>query len=104
MKHDHKDAILSVREVDRAEYLRIYQANDDDPYMHCKNVQEQRRAFEEIYDRILPEKQTEEALYQSESRKAYYAGKTQVKNVRRFMRNQCKTAHLSTVFNAADAA
>ena len=43
VKHDHKDAIGSVKEISFEEFIAIKANNDADPYLHCKNVQEQRR-------------------------------------------------------------
>ena len=43
VKHDHKDAIGSVKEISFEEFIVIKATNDADPYLHCKNVQEQRR-------------------------------------------------------------
>ena len=42
VKHGHKDAIRSVREIGFEEFVAIRAENDADPYLHCKNVQEQR--------------------------------------------------------------
>ena len=43
VKHDHKDAIKKVTPIDFEEFIAIKAANDADPYLHCKNVQEQRK-------------------------------------------------------------
>ena len=43
VKHDHKDAIKSVKEIDFEEFMEIMSKNSIDPYLHCKNVQEQRK-------------------------------------------------------------
>ena len=43
VKHDHKDAIGSVKEISFEEFIAIKAANDADPYLHCKNIQEQRK-------------------------------------------------------------
>ena len=43
VKHSHKDAIRSVQEISFEEFIAIKAANDADPYLHCKNVQEQRK-------------------------------------------------------------
>ena len=42
VKHDHRDAIRSVTEIDFEEFIVLRAANDMDPYLHCKNIQEQR--------------------------------------------------------------
>lgn len=43
VKHDHKDAIQSVMEISFEEFICLRSENDNDPYLHCKNVQEQRK-------------------------------------------------------------
>ena len=43
VKHHHKDAIATVQEITFEEFMAIKAANDADPYLHCKNVQEQRK-------------------------------------------------------------
>ena len=54
VKHHHKDAIRNVREVLFEEYIKLKAENDADPYLHCKNRQEQNKipGFEE---RIIPD-------------------------------------------------
>ena len=43
VKHDHKDVIASVTKITFEEFVEIKNQNDADPYLHCKNVQEQRK-------------------------------------------------------------
>lgn len=54
VKHHHKDAIRNVREILFEEYIKLRAENDADPYLHCKNRQEQNKipGFEE---RIIPD-------------------------------------------------
>ncbi|MBQ8932670.1 MAG: hypothetical protein IJ061_00115 [Lachnospiraceae bacterium] len=42
VKHDHKDAILSVVLIDSERYEELRIINSQDPYLRCKNIQEQR--------------------------------------------------------------
>lgn len=42
VKHDHKDAILSVSEIDVDSYVRGKESVRSNPYWLCKNIQEQR--------------------------------------------------------------
>jgi len=42
VKHDHKDAILSVQLLDEVSYLELLNKNRQDPYFRCKNIQEQK--------------------------------------------------------------
>ena len=55
VKHDHKDAIGSVKEISFEEFIAIKAANDADPYLHCKNVQEQRK-IPEFDKRVVDDK------------------------------------------------
>ena len=41
VKHDHKDAILNCVEIDHEEFLILQKINMNDPYLQCKNKQEQ---------------------------------------------------------------
>ena len=42
VKHNHKDAILSVTKIDYVRYLEINAVNDNNPYLKCKSKYEQR--------------------------------------------------------------
>lgn len=42
VKHDHRDAIVSVTEIDKDEYSLMKTVNDSDPFFKCKNIQQQR--------------------------------------------------------------
>lgn len=42
VKHHHKDAIRQVREISFEEYIQLRTENANDPYLQCKNVQQQR--------------------------------------------------------------
>ena len=50
-KHDHKDVIAYVKEITFEEYMVLKADNDADPFLHCKNIQEQ-RAIAGIEERI----------------------------------------------------
>lgn len=54
VKHDHKDAIRNVREISFEEFVKLRCENDADPFLHCKNPQEQRKipGFEAL---IIPD-------------------------------------------------
>ncbi|MDE7406419.1 MAG: hypothetical protein K2M89_06070 [Clostridiales bacterium] len=51
VKHHHKYAIRQVREISFEEYVQLKLVNTNDPYLQCKNVQQQ-RAIEHFEDRI----------------------------------------------------
>ena len=43
VKHDYKDAILYVKKIDEERFYEILDLNKMDPFLHCHNIQEQRR-------------------------------------------------------------
>ena len=51
VKHQHKDAILRCDKITLEEYLVIKEANNKDPYLKCKNKQQQ-RATCDLKDRL----------------------------------------------------
>lgn len=55
VKHNNKHVILGIENISYDEYLSGIQANENDPYLRSRNIQEQRCHIEEIYDRILDE-------------------------------------------------
>lgn len=42
VKHHHKDAILSVKEITEEAFTELILRNNNDPYMTCGSIQEQR--------------------------------------------------------------
>lgn len=55
VKHDHKDAILEVREILFEDFMTLKSKNDADPYLHCKNPQEQRK-IPNFESRVIPDR------------------------------------------------
>ena len=55
VKHDHKDAILSVTELDYETFKKLWKHNEEISYFSCYNVQEQRNCLCEIQDKIFQE-------------------------------------------------
>ena len=55
VKHDHKDAIISVREISRAAYEKGRKSINETPYWSCVSVQEQRKRCPELGCLILQE-------------------------------------------------
>lgn len=41
VKHDHKDAILDCIEICKDDFNKLQELNNSDPYLKCKNHQEQ---------------------------------------------------------------
>jgi len=54
VKRDHKDAIRNVEEIDYKKYRSLLAENNRNPYLTCKNVQEQ-RSYPEIEAMIEPD-------------------------------------------------
>ena len=54
VKHDHKDAIRDVQEITFEEYMKLRSENNADPYLHCKNPQEQRK-IPDFDSRVVPD-------------------------------------------------
>ena len=90
VKHDHRDAILSVEEVDLEGYLDRCHVNGYDPYLSCTSKREQWLEYDAISGRVereaRPERDREKARELPE--KAIYSGKERVRNVRRYAREQ----------------
>lgn len=59
VKHDHKDAILNVEEIDKDLYFEGLEKNRAIRYFSCYNVQEQRECFCEIEESIFKENDVE---------------------------------------------
>jgi len=55
VKHHQKDAIINVMEVNKEEYLRQMELNNNNEYLHCKNVQDQLR-ISNFADMIVEER------------------------------------------------
>ena len=55
VKHDHKDAIISVREITREEFLTGRKNKANNPYFQCVNVQQQNMLWDNIVGGIKEE-------------------------------------------------
>lgn len=58
VKHDQKDAILEVKEIDYFFYEIGRKLNHSIHYYTCENIQEQRQYFHEIENNIFIEERT----------------------------------------------
>ena len=56
VKHNKKNAIIDCYEITREEYEKIIEANKNDPYLSCKNIQEQ-RSIDGFESRIIKEEE-----------------------------------------------
>lgn len=105
VKHDHKDAILSVREISWEEYCSLKRQNNINPYLHCKSIQEQRMILETIYDQLVEERrEKEERIKDEKPDPVYYIGKEPVRNVRKYMKSRPECCRISIVRNGIYAA
>ena len=59
VKHDRKDAIISVKEISYDDYLIQTYVNRYDNYLYCSSRQEQYRCCDDIEDRTMKENQDE---------------------------------------------
>ena len=57
VKHDHKDAIKYVRAVTKNEFDKKNEKNINDPYLNCKNIQQQKK-IPNINERLIKEDYT----------------------------------------------
>lgn len=99
VKHHHKDAIQNVQEISWEDYHSLRKQNDLNPYLHCKNVQEQRLIQAYIDQNIEEEgkKNVREKKKNEEYR--YYIGKQQVRNIKRYINSNSETMQISKVHN-----
>ena len=74
VKHDHKDAILSVEEISKKIYEEIRKINANDPYLRCHSIQEQ-NATCDLNDRLIPETQKNKANSNNRKERLEYKAK-----------------------------
>jgi hypothetical protein len=60
VKHDHKDAILSVTKINEKEYCDGKLKSEHNPYFKCKNKQEQKKFIETIALNIFEDQHNKE--------------------------------------------
>lgn len=53
VKHDHKDAILSCREINEDEFNSLLELNNNDSYLTCKSKREQKQTCNLINRLVL---------------------------------------------------
>lgn len=85
VKHNWKDAIISVRKITDEEYEKLKIINDKDLYLKCSNKQEQNLI--DLTDRIIKKtdrKGNEETL---DEKKPCFYGKIKVRKPKKFFKN-----------------
>ena len=87
-KHNHKDCVLSVRKISLDEYILIIKRNNNDPYLNCHSIQEQRQY--DLSDRFVSDshfKDNRRYNKDHEERKSnVFYGKNRIKKPRKFIR------------------
>ncbi len=70
VKHNKKSAIIDCYEITREEYEAIIRDNENDPYLKCKNIQEQ-RSIDGFESRIIKEPEKEVPKKTKQERKDF---------------------------------
>ncbi len=70
VKHHMKYAVLSCTEIDEEQYKELKRINSEDPYLSCKNIQEQRK-HPEIIQRAVRMVTKKREKQKNESSKKY---------------------------------
>ena len=84
VKHDQKDAILGVSKIGKERYNKLVWINDHDPYLRCKNIQEQNLI--DLTDRLIEERRSSFCLIRrDESDKHFYCNKRKLRNPKKYM-------------------
>lgn len=72
VKHDHKDTILSVSEIDVDSYVLGKETIMDNPYWFCKNIQEQRIQCRNLEENLVAEvEKTHYLRHRNTTRRTY---------------------------------
>ncbi len=82
VKHHQSDAILYVTEIDVDRYQEIRRINEEDAYLNCSNIQEQRRncSLELKREREVDEYRTETWL----DYPPFYHGKKRIRHPKKY--------------------
>lgn len=85
VKHDRKDAIISVVEIDQFRYMEIRESNRHDPYFSCTSIQEQRALCR--IERFREVERTQVDRLERQAGKRTYYNKMLVRNAKKYMNN-----------------
>ena len=85
VKHHHKDAIISVYEIDQNRYREIRDNNRLDPYFSCTSIQEQRALCR--IERYQEVERAQMKRLEKECGRPFYYNKMLVRNARKYMNN-----------------
>lgn len=67
VKHNHKDAIIKVVEIDLAQFLELKEINKNDPYLKCHSRKEQNLTCD-LTDRLVEDNHNKKAFHGKEER------------------------------------
>lgn len=84
VKHDHKDAILSVEKITLERYSQILREHGNDPYFTCSNIQQQRELCKEL--ELIADAHGKTASYKKSGKsvRAVYSHGEKVRKPRKF--------------------
>jgi len=88
-KHNHKDCVLSVEEIDDEMYEQLLFENANDEYLKCNNIQQQRQ-IDGIKDRYILDPhyfERKQKPMKEKNIKQLYDGKERIRDVKRYFRN-----------------
>ena len=80
VKHNHKDAILTVEKIDYLRYLEINAINDNNPYLKCKSKYEQ-RLIEGLAEQLENDNHSNKTRYKKEKCVEYKKRKNHIRIV-----------------------
>ena len=66
VKHDHKDAILSVKQISKDEYLSLKEINSSDNYLRCESKQDQIILCKDLDSRVIKDTYFEKVEYKTD--------------------------------------
>lgn len=81
VKHHHKDAIIYVREITEEQFNELVHINSKNPYMKCKNIQEQRKNCEL---EIKEEKNESNKKQKEVNKRKMYCHKKEIRNQKKY--------------------
>lgn len=93
VKHHHKDAVLKVIEISNKEYFDLIEKNKNDPYLHCRNIQEQNCL--DLTDRLVAEIKDDVIIDNLEQTSVFYK-KTKVRKPKKFFKNLAMIERFNT--------
>ena len=83
-KHHHKNCILEVTKISYEEFIAINKTNNEDPYLLCKSIQQQREL--DLSDRIISEHFIDKIKDEGDSKQNVYDHKIKIRKPKKFIR------------------